>query len=210
MTRHIKHACSESLVVFWDVYNLNASVWLDRVDLHSESEEASDGNDLRVVALHIHLLHFPHAELGHIPHEVLEHDGVLLQMQGCQEPRVHNDVGGFFFVGEQLNQVLRGLALLQSLQLLDLIEEQVVEVFNGDLIVADGHESLLGSLQGGEHLGVLGVFLVLDEVLEDREKEGAVKAVAVASESAHLRVAGLEGIEAKLEFVVLVLLFQHF
>lgn len=105
-----------------------------------------------MVTLHIHGLHFSRAEGGYVPHEVFKQERVLLQVEGCQEAGIHYNVGSFFFICKYFNQVFLSIRWLTLLELLNFPEEQVIEILNCDLVIADTHQLLFASLHSLQEL----------------------------------------------------------
>lgn len=105
-----------------------------------------------MVALHIHGLHFSRAEGGYVPHEVFKKERVLLQVESCQETGIHYNVGSFFFICKYFNQVFLSIRWLTLLELLNFPEEQVIEILNCDLVIADTHQLLFASLHSLQEL----------------------------------------------------------
>ena len=105
-----------------------------------------------MVTLHIHRLHFSRAERGNITHEVLKQEGVLFQVESCQEAGIHYNVGSFFFICKYFNQVFLSIRWFTLLEHLNFPEEQVIEILNRDLVIADTHQLLFASLHSLQEL----------------------------------------------------------
>ena len=105
-----------------------------------------------MVTLHIHRLHFSRAERGNITHEVLKQEGVLFQVESCQEAGIHYNVGSFFFICKYFNQVFLSIGWLTLLELLNFTEEQVVEILNCNFVIADAHQLLFAAFHSLQEL----------------------------------------------------------
>ena len=179
----------------------------DRVDLHPLLQVVRDGDDLGVVALHIHLLDFSLAERSHgLAQEVLEQNSILLQVTGCQETAVHYNVVCFVMIAEQFHQVLPDVLFVlllfvpcfplfvEGVELLQIVDKHVVEVLYDDFVIAPiVNQVFLAVLYDFNQLIVL--FLISTQgkvegvVLEELEDEGSVEAVSVSPESPYVEVA---------------------
>jgi hypothetical protein len=191
----------------------------DAVDFNSVFKVVRDSNDLWVITLNVHLLHFSLAESSNITaYEIFKQNRILFEVAGCHEPSVHDYVKSIIQVAKHTKQMvadvswvrqviswapsfyLYGRPLLvfsrQLTQLLEGAEERVVEVFNYDLIITSVLYQVVFAINDGfDQLEVVGsdccVFTVCVQsvVLEELEEVGTIEAVAVSSESSDVSVA---------------------
>jgi len=162
-----------------------------------------------VVALHIELLNFTQAELRYVTHEIFKQNRILLQVAGCHEPRVHDQVVRLVMVAEQLQQMLLRFFLLYLSKLLDLLKEQIVKVFDRNFVITSVcHQVCFALLNHLDELVQLSLVFTDDKVFKDLEKESPVEAITVSSEATDLLVLVVEEVEAVLKLVGRVLLLQ--
>lgn len=84
-----------------------------------------------------------------------------------------------------------------------------MEILNNDLFIAWLNKVLLWFLDNFNHWFILRRFRILNEVLEELEKECSVETVAISPKSPDFRVSSVELVKAELELVVLVLSLEH-
>lgn len=112
-------------------------------------------------------------------------------------------------VAEELHQVLSALFLLNIGKLLQSCDKLLIEVIDGNLVVATIiHEILLAGHHQANELVVKYLIVRHDEVLKNLVEEGPVEAVAVTAQAADVFVALVQGIEAVLEFVLGILFLE--
>lgn len=153
MAWHKERADSEVVVrevVFGDERDVDFVAHLAHgVDLDALLEIVGDGDDLGMVALHVHLLDLTLAEACDVTtEEVLEQDSVLLKVAGGQEACIHYYVVGLFVVAEDRHQMLRHKLWVkrevflvrelfrQIFKLFKSTKETIVKIFDHDFIIA--------------------------------------------------------------------------
>ena len=120
-----------------------------------------------MICLDVELFNFTCAVASHITDETFVEYGVLLEVAGCKESDVHDEVVGFLIVAQNLEQMLLRLIFGDVGKLLQGIEERVVKVFDHYFIIACiYHQVFFALFYYFNQLIVVRLIVVEDQVLE--------------------------------------------
>ena len=160
-----------------------------------------------MICLDVELFNFTCAVASHITDETFVKYGVLLEVAGCKEPDVHDEVVGVLVVAQDLEQMLLGLIFGDLGKLLQGIEQCVVKVFDHNFIIACiYHQVFFALFYYFYQLVVVRLIVFEDQVLEQLEKECPIEAVTIASQSPHPLILRIKNIKAVLKLIMGVLL----
>ena len=101
-------------------------------------------------------------------------------------------------VTEYLHAVFNRILLLNFLQLLYRFDENIMEIFNGYLVISTVLYKVLFAFHNHFYERIIIRSLSLNEVFEELKEESPVETVAVSSKSPYFFVSGIKRTEAVL------------